>query len=285
MRNIYNRIGGFFTNAKKIYNATWIEVPWLRAASTMLIWLAAIAYVIPPIFSLFGADITTLPFYKDMNKPPALYYACGLIFVIYFWFVAFFANDRLTVERKLRSIENGFQYDNRGTLYNSREPNIAFRIATFRGFLSGVAGKIGHEDLKEVLRETGRSAANDFAKHLPEIYNLDVAHAQKNKKWDDLTFHEKISKWADYDSATGWGILTGKTKDASVNISVTHLEGLLAGASGELFGNFLAGYCEVVISSIVKGHVDGKFAERSSAELINVDTKSDRTLEMDLILR
>lgn len=279
-----NWFSGFLIKAKDFYNHTWLEMPWLRAASTVLGTLGVLAYVVPQIFSVFGVDMDEPLFGIDFNGPRIAELAIGVVLIAYVGLAAIYAGDRLTAERKLRSVEQGFRYDNRGTLYNVHEENIAFRIATFKGILDGIAGEIGSAKLKEVLRDTGRNAARNFAENLPDIYNKDVARRKNNRAWDELLFEEKIQRWTDYDSATGWGILTAKVERSGVRVSVTHLEGLFSDASGTMFGNFLGGYCEVVVTAIARGQTTGRFKECDSAELMDVDTKGERTVEISLQL-
>jgi hypothetical protein len=77
-------------------------------------------------------------------------------------------------EKKLRQLDISFRYDKRGTLYNGSEPNIAFRITTFKAMLDGLAHGLGKDTLRDVLIKVGEKAASDFASKVDTIYDKNV---------------------------------------------------------------------------------------------------------------
>lgn len=257
---------------------TWIDAPWIRAAGilgTTAVGLVFLNASLPSEIAINMADI-------DSSTNQIIY---TFVLILYFFLVSVFSGDRLRFERKLRALEQNFKYDNRGTLYNGREPNIAFRIATFKGILEGISGAIGANRLADVLTNTGRLASNDFARSLNEIYDGDVASRKSTSSWNDLSLNEKLSQWAEYDSATGWGILACSVRGDSVKVVINHLQNLFDGNGGLMFGYFLGGYAETIISFIVNNHVGGKFSDYCKAELVNTNQSDKYTLELEFILK
>lgn len=277
---IAQQFGGKMTSfigaIRRFYETVWSETPWLKSAGIVGAAGTGLAY----LNTQLPKDISV-----DFATPGLAQIALVGIVLLYFFLVAVFSGDRLRFERKLRKLEQSYRYDNRGTLYNGTQPNIAFRVTTFKGILGGIAGAIGEDELQRALTNTGRLASHDFATNLPSIYNQDVAAKGGGEKWDDLSFAQKVHKWAEYDSATGWGILTGKVDSPKVKVSITHLQGLFQDTGGLMFAYFLAGYCETVLTEIVKGHANGKFDEYTRAELLETNTKSNRTVEIEFVLR
>jgi hypothetical protein len=209
------------------------------------------------------------------------------------WFVAILylsqvaATYRLLLqsEKKLRQLEAAFRYDRRGTLYNGSEPNIAFRIVTFRAMLEGLANKLGNAELQKVLTEVGQQAASDFALKLENIYDRNVPTRIGAPHWGELTYEQKIDAWTDYDSATGWGFVAAAMPKGTdmVTVTVTHLKGLFDGAEGLHFAWFLAGYCETVLTKVLEGHnkgpAPGRYQYFSKAALQGTLQKSPDIVE------
>lgn len=175
-------------------------------------------------------------------------------------------------------MEQSFKYDKRGTLYNGFEPNIAFRIATFKGILNGLYKAFDSTLLYDSFIEIGRSASKDFASQFDSIYESDIAMKRVGKSWHEIPLSEKLSAWADYDSATGWGILTCKIKDIDIDVKITHLNGLYLGEEGKLFGAFMAGYCKTVISGIANSQTGGKYHDCDNASIKKVELINDETI-------
>ncbi|GAB4153192.1 MAG: hypothetical protein Tsb0016_25690 [Sphingomonadales bacterium] len=206
---------------------------------------------------------------------PALFLCIVLLFTVYFFVVAVIAAEKALAERNWRELQQAFSYDNRGTLLNHEQPNIAFRIATFKGMLAGmVEAGVEAQTLKSALRDAGRKAAKDFAAALPSIYAQDIrtrALGGKNE-WDQLDFQQKLDEWCSYDSATGWGIMSAKydRPNESVKIDFNHMQGLFSDPDAAYFPYFLHGYCETVLSALVGDHhaggVKGFNAARADGE-------------------
>ena len=142
----------------------------------------------------------------------------------------------------------GFHYDGKGILWNGHEPNISFRIETFKAMLAS----FDHKSLNEIMLEVGIAAGLNFAqKFATDIYPEELQGKNGNNPWMDLTFEEQLTIWAEYDSATGWGLITPKSAGEIIEIDVQHLK-LFEGKEGEAFANFLAGYCLTVLKAILK---------------------------------
>lgn len=259
------------------YN-TWIEAPWIRAAGILGTTTAGLIFLNAMLPQEIAVDLKKL----DSGTSQILLTS---ILVLYFFLVSVFSGDRLRFEQKLRALEQSFRYDNRGTLYNGGEPNIAFRIATFKGILEGMSGIIGVDKLAETLANTGRVASNDFARSLKDIYNSDVATRKAKTTWEELSLNEKLDQWAEYDSSTGWGILACNVNGDNVKVVINHLQELFYGNGGLMFGHFLAGYAETIISLVVNSHSGGKFNEYSKAVLIKTNQSDKYTLELEYQLK
>lgn len=245
------------------------DLPWVKAVGIVVPLAVAVVYISRYLPAGHAVDWTNANIYVIF---------CSVIFVIYFLLVAVFYQARLGTERELRKVEQGFRYDKRGTLYNGSQPNIAFRVATFKGILLGLTSFVEEAKLQNALFKSGASAAKDFAAKLPKIYDADIQTRRGGSRWENLSMDEKLSEWMDYDSATGWGILTAqRPTNALVNISVNHQRDLLEGAGGLLFAHFLAGYCQTVLASIVLDHSIGHFRDINKAELKSLTPQDSST--------
>lgn len=263
---------------KNYINNTWSEAPWIRAAGIIGSTAAGLIFLNSMLPKGIAVELSSL----DGDVSQILLIS---ILILYFFLVSVFSGDRLRFEKKLRALEQNFKYDNRGTLYNGKEPNIAFRIATFKGMLEGISGVIGDDKLSETLTNTGRLASNDFARSVKTIYDTDVATRKAKSSWDELALSEKLEQWAEYDSATGWGILACKIQGDSVKVVINHLQDLFDGNGGLMFGHFLAGYSETIISYIVNSHSGGRFNEYCKAELLKTNQSDKYTLELEYQLK
>lgn len=263
-------MGGFGFAVRQIYDRVWGEAPWVRAAGLVSVASAALAFLnlrLPSELSI------------DFSDPQISSLLVAIVASVYFFLVAVLSGDQTRLQKKLRDQEQSFRYDKRGTLYNGTEPNIAFRVATFKGILEGIASDVGAEEVARAMVNTGRRSAEDFAKNLPSIYKNDLARFKNFKPWDDLSFDDKLEKWSDYDSATGWGILAPRLVNGHIRVSVTHFRKLYEGEGGTLFGSYLAGYSETVLSHILNGHKLGKYGEYTKAKLKETVTKDDNIVE------
>ncbi len=258
---------------KNFFTETWVEAPWIRAAGIIGSTIAGLVFLNSALPDEIAIN------FESLNSDIYQLILISIV-VLYFFLVSIFAGDRLRFEKKLRSLEQSFKYDNRGTLYNGNEPNIAFRIATFNGMLEGILEVIETDKLSDVLKNIGSTASTDFAKSLKDIYNSDIATKKAKLDWSELSLSEKLDQWAEYDSSTGWGILSCKVKNDSVKIVINHLQGLFDGNGGLMFGYFLGGYAEKIISHLINTHKGGKFNEYSKAILIKTNQSDKYTLEL-----
>lgn len=250
----------------------WEDTPWIRAGGVIGFTFAGLVFLnqnLPDEIALNITDGTI----KD--------FVLVSVVVLYFFLVAIFSGDRLRFEKKLRLMGQSFKYDKRGTLYNGGEPNIAFRIATFKGILQQLTTDLGDAKVYNSFISAGREASKDFSCCLENIYNTDISTL---KRWEDLPITEKLNHWADYDSATGWGIITCNVSKANVNVVINHLQGLFDGPGGIIFCHFLAGYCETIVGHIVGQHRTGKYQDISGCELVAMSRgdKYSLTLEYKL---
>lgn len=258
---------------ENLYNKFWSEASWLRAGGYTGAAAAGIFFANSRVPSEVAIDLTR----ADVQ--------IGVVFAVvagYFFLVAILSSEQLRLVKKLRQAEQGFKYDKRGTLYNGHEPNISFRIVTFKGILEGVSSLIPKREVEAALVDTGRLASVDFAENLPTIYNADVRGSSSGSSWDRLSFDEKVHQWTDYDSATGWGVMTARLNDDSAVVSVAHLRRLFTGEGGTLFGFFLAGYAETVMSKLISKHKKGKYSDYSRVKLVSVNTKGDNMVEFTM---
>lgn len=256
----------------------WNDSPWARAVGVMGGTISGLLLLNSSLPGELALDLTALaPKYGQLTL--------AVLAILFFFLVSVFSGDRLMFEKKLRALEQSFNYDKRGTLYNGREPNIAFRIATFKGMLEGIADVVGVDQLEEALTETGRRAAVDFSKSISAIYSGDVASKRVGYSWSELSLEAKLDAWAEYDSATGWGILTCDSSGESVRVVINHLKGLFEGPGGLMFGHFLAGYAETVISQIVCEHRVGKYCDCGGVQLTSTTQLDRYSVELSYSLK
>lgn len=241
--------------------------PWIRAAT----------YLAGSVAGLFALNMN-LPeeLQVDLSSEEVQVSAWVILICSYFMLASIFSAARLREEMKLRELEQNYKYDNRGTLFNGKEANIAFRVVTFQKIFESISDGIDANKASALLKCAGNKASEDFSKEFVSIYEKDVLSKRGGKKWDDLTLSEKLNQWAEYDSATGWGMLTTKlSNDGKLSVVVTHLYGLYQGDGGSLFAWFLAGYIETIVSRIVDSHTGGRFHEYSKAEFSSMVDRDD----------
>lgn len=253
---------------------SWEDAPWIRAAGILGLVLVGLHELNDILPAELAIDLSSI---KDTGR---IYTLSGII-VLYFFLASIFSGDRLRLEKQLRKNEQNFRYDKKGTLYNGEEPNISFRIATFKGILEGIGSAIEKAKLDELLRDTGRSAGVDFAESLSQIYDNDVASKKLQRLWENLNLAEKLAQWAEYDSSTGWGLLNCELneKQKTISVVIDHFKGLFDGDGGEFFGQFLGGYAETIISRIVES-TDGKFKDYTKVKLIKA-SKDGMSFELN----
>ncbi|MBS0235539.1 MAG: hypothetical protein JSR99_18885 [Proteobacteria bacterium] len=252
---------------KEWYELTIADWPWVRAAT-----------ITAPVAGAAFYLNTNLPaqLQVDLSKANIYVLFVAAIFAIYLLLVAAFFNSKLIAERQLRAAEEGFRYDHRGTLFNGTQPNIAFRVVTFQGLLSGLAEAMDGQTARNALFDTGARASVDFAKKLPQIYDENVRRLRGGNRWVELSFPEKLWKWTEYDSSTGWGILAAATDNQQVTVTVTHYSGLFKRPS--YFAWFLAGYCTTVIQTILTSEKGNGYRGLRHARCVSIDDQSEDTV-------
>lgn len=143
-----------FQKLKDVLLDVWENTPVLRAAGYVAAAVGGLVVLnneLPPEIAI------------DLESPAIKERGLWVIVVAYFVLVSVFSGDRLRFERKLRALEQNFKYDNRGTLYNGSEPNIAFRVTTFKAMLARMSQTIDNVDASLLLNDIGREASADFA--------------------------------------------------------------------------------------------------------------------------
>lgn len=251
----------------------WIDWPWIPSAFTVGSLLT-------------GLIIIQKQFFPDLQiSVPSGYaeriLAITMVLLVYFFITSIFIFSRLRIERQFRGHEHSFRYDRKGTLFNEGEPNIAIRVTTFKLLLDAFRQKMVEAEYYDTLVDAGRTTPLEFALNIGEIYNRDVSKKAGKKKWEDLSIQEKIDEWHEYDNYTGWGVMVGTVHEASVTITVLHVGGLFDGKGGKLFSFFLAGYCETILSHMLKGHEIGKYADYESVKLVEPFVNADRSVQLE----
>ncbi len=228
------------SDATKWFERNFADWPWVRSATITAPLAGAVFYLNDRLPADLKIDIS--------NANTYVVFACAIV-AVYLLLVAVLFNAKLITERRLRAAEDGFRYDNRGTLFHGTQPAIAFRVITFRGMIEGLAAPLDPTAARHALFQTGTRASLDFARKLPTLYDENVHRLRGGNRWIDLSFQEKLVKWADYDSATGWEIIAAQVDGNRATITVTHYNELFGQPS--LFCWFLAGYCNTVIQTIL----------------------------------
>ncbi len=211
--------------------------------------------------------------------------------VIFFIFVLLYASILAVVsraqvksERDKRDLEYSFHYDGGGALYNGTQVNIALRISTLKALLGAISKNSG-DDVKEAMRQAGKSAAASFAPDLASIYNDNVQRRHGGKLFEEMYFREKLKSWSDYDTRTGWGSIHQELKSNQLTLHITHYKGLFDDMEGEAFAEFLAVYCEQIVTELLQSDSEGDYATYTSAEIEDVNTKKGDKAEIVLNFR
>ncbi len=262
----------FLRFIKLLYRLFWKESPWVQGAG----------YVAGPLAGYIVLQ-TQLPTEFQWTPDPQYFPLVSLgIFSIYLLVVTVIYGGKLRSERDFRQRESAFKYDNRGTLYNNSEPNLAFHVNTFKKLLVCVGEPVGDEVIRKTLVNAGNSSCEDFASRFSQIYDADVVQGLHGRVWAALSFREKLFEWAEYESRSGWGIFSASETDTGVDVSLTHLKGLFEGEGGLLFGYYLGGYCQRLLTEIVKTHTrgssPGKYSDYRAVLLESVTSRSADTV-------
>jgi hypothetical protein len=267
----------FLNTINSLYRKYWRDIPWIKAGGLC-------AAIVAGVFILLNAVPPQYTPYLHNQHFQFLFTV--VLFVGYFFIVALLLHEQLQTERKLRMAEAAFSYNNRGTLFNGTEPNIAFRIVTFNNVLSEIGNHMGPDKMPQALKSAGEKAASDFAARLGDIYENNIQQPRGGRHWDDLSFNAAIVAWLDYDSSTGWGILTGRIDNKTLRITVHHYQKLYDGTGGQYFGYFLAGYCQTVVTSILNRPSQG-YKGCTTAVIRDSDIKfeSGETVNLHYILQ
>lgn len=250
---------------KLFYRQVWAESPWF----------SAIGYVIGPITALYfiwGQLPSDMRFEIDPMRVP---YALLGITIIYLLIVSALLGARVRSERSFRERERAFRYDNRGTLYNISEPNMAFHVDTFTSLLTGLSRELGEDEMRNALIIVGYESCEGFASRFKDIYDADVVSGKHHFRWESLSYRQKLEEWAEYESRGGWGIFTASEYESGIKVSLTHYKGLFRGEGGLLFGYYLAGYCQRLLDALITTHnekrTSGRYSDYDGVEILEID--------------
>jgi hypothetical protein len=204
-------------------------------------------------FSATGATVATIVgLYKGAQEvfkfqPPPLsllHHAVYLTIILFLSILAYVYQS----QEESGPLGKSFKYDKNGVLWHGTEKAIAFRVVTFLGILEQIAQNIPNSSIKEAFLTSGRIAGNDFGQQFGnQIYPAELR--KDSVPFDQLSKPQRLALWSEYDSSTGWGLLSAYEKVASVDIVVKHPT-LFKGSGGEHFSYLLAGYCETVVNAI-----------------------------------
>jgi len=260
-----SRISRLLSEFESFWKRIRRNYPWIPAAT----WTGLIIGAIVFIHHSFFPEMKIPTYWVTSDHLAFL-----VVLLLFLLIVTFILRMQLRSERILREKEENFRYDYGGTLYNGLEPNIAFRTETFKGILTGleeamlrVPGDVLNSELiHRLLIDAGREAAmgkkpgQGFALEFPNIYDRELRHV-RGRDWKHLDLVRRLQAWARYDSETGWGVITarGPLSSYEIEIQIHHHRGLYDPPGGHLFGYWLIGYCESVISVIVKDTASPEF--------------------------
>jgi hypothetical protein len=190
-----------------------------------------------------------IPFIKIFpNFSLSLSLALGFLCVVLVVLLAFLIRNYQAVER---TTQCQFRYVN-GVLLNGNQPNIALRIVTFHEMLENIAEAVTLNEINKqlVFLKNGRNAGSRFGKDFKE--NIYPHITKNNKPFEQLSETEILKQWTDYDSATGWGLISAKKEGLNLCITAKHLA-LFAQErdGGKWFSAIMAGYAESVVNEIL----------------------------------
>lgn len=236
-----------------MYKKYWPKSIWVQA----LILFGGAALPGLKVLSFFGVSLDSEQWL----------YLLALNLILFLYVVARISSTRAkTAERRWHQMT--------GVLFHGDQPNISFRVETFKSMLGSLEAWIGADALQEALLEAGREASTNFGSEFPGIYDIDVRPFKRGKTWTQLSLAKKLSAWSEYDSATGWGSIDADLRGRTVTVAITHNRGLFDDDTGNSFGYFLAGYCQSVLSAIIKDHEEVNFRKYTAAEISNIVSRN-----------
>ena len=209
-------------------------------------WLYSIAAT-GSIVGAIGGGFSAIREAFQLPCPPLwlMYHVAYLISIL---FLAFLANEYRRRKTNSGALGKSFEYDKDGVLWHGTEKAIAFRVVTFLSFLEHISKAMPTSTAKEAFLKVGRIGGIDFAQQFgTQIYPAELRKG--GLPFDQLTRPQRLALWSEYDSSTGWGLLSAHEKGTSVDIVVKHAT-LFRGDGGLCFAYMLAGYCETVLNAI-----------------------------------
>lgn len=264
---------------KFFYRTVWADNPWFMAAG----------FVAAPILGFLFVMEQLPKEIKYSPSPQQIPILALCVAVCYLLLTSALFANKVRYEREYRRKEGAFKYDKRGTLYNNSEPNMAFHVETFKKLLAGLAQRLGDKQTEAALTEVGFESCEDFSYRFPQIYDNDRVRGLHTRLWRTLGFKEKLSEWAEYESASGWGIFSAEEVETGIVVNLTHFKGLFDERGGLLFGYFLGGYCQRLLNMIISTHVGGprpgKYADLQAVDLEEVAGRNEDTIILKFVWR
>jgi hypothetical protein len=206
------------------------------------------------VFGALGGIYLAIKEIFGLAAPPNYLFIHVLYWVLLLFFISLAAQYRSTRSR-VGALGKVFEYDKEGVLWHGSEKAIAFRVVTFLSLLENLDDGKEVEKAQTSFLHAGRRAGRDFAVQFgSQIYPAELRRG--GPSFDQLSKSQRLALWSEYDSSTGWGLLSAQEKPSSVEITVRHPT-LFYGRGGVLFTYYLAGYCETVVNEITDSFGSG----------------------------
>lgn len=195
--------------------------------------------------AVLGTYVTLKEFF-GLETPPHILLV-HVLYCVCLLFLAILAGQYRSTRSRIGALGKTFEYDKEGVLWHGSEKAIAFRVITFLALLEKV-GDAQETQNPRLFVQAGRVAGRDFATQFgSQIYPAELRGS--GLSFDQLSIAQRLALWSEYDSSTGWGLLSAHQKPGAIEIIVKHPT-LFHGRGGVLFAHYLAGYCETVVNEI-----------------------------------
>jgi hypothetical protein len=200
--------------------------------------------------SIFGTVVGIYLAIKEMFGLPAppQYLFAHVLYWVFLLFLALLAAQYRSMKSRIGALGKTFEYDKEGVLWHGTEKAIAFRVITFLKLLEQFGDSKEIQNVDSLFVQAGRIGARDFAVQFgSQIYPTELRRS--GPSFEQLSRAQRLALWSEYDSSTGWGLLSAHETSKSIEITVKHPT-LFYGRGGVLFAHYLAGYCETVVNEI-----------------------------------
>ena len=165
-------------------------------------------------------------------------------------FIFFLSRNYLSKIKECNSLIK-FTYDGNGVLWHGNECNIALRDVTFLKLLNDISKEIPDEkDKKKIFLNAGCDMGRGFGRQFKsQIYPKEIM--KKDIPFNQLPKNERLRLWAEYDSSTGWGLISEIDIGRSLYVTAKHPTLFDAETGGECFSYIMAGYAESFVNEII----------------------------------